>query len=372
MAKLDLTKLYKDQISFTEWFEKAGHADVEAIRLEDNFKRDRLAVLNEIIGLPFDKSHRFAATVLVERPPDFEKFLENHGHELCALRLIPLDPLLPKLRMRGHTIRDVLEKWFPEQNIDPTKYVAEIVPHSDNQLWSTIFIVNEHGIFGEIVSGAHSQLTQGFYEESRPIAFAYDYLSWDYSEPNSGAQEHMQKLVDLIRVTDESVKRTLREKLKAKFVNDVLSGYFETTSSNEFGIHFIDYNRVLGEMFKNFSIKVSDKKIAGVLKGQVGSPGKASGRARIVAVHEVATAQFDAGDILACEMTTPAYIPLMKKAGAIVTEFGGILSHAAIVAREFGIPCVVGVKNLTEIVGSNEVLEVDADNGLVKVIDHAG
>ena len=89
-------------------------------------------------------------------------------------------------------------------------------------------------------------------------------------------------------------------------------------------------------------------------------------------MHEVATAQFDAGDILACEMTTPAYIPLMKKAGAIVTEFGGILSHAAIVAREFGIPCVVGVKNLTEIVGSNEVLEVDADNGLVKVIDHAG
>ena len=65
-------------------------------------------------------------------------------------------------------------------------------------------------------------------------------------------------------------------------------------------------------------------------------------------------------------MTTPEFMPIMKKAAAIVTEQGGITSHAAIVARELGKPCVIGTKIATSALRDGEVVEVDANNGIVR------
>ena len=85
---MDLPALYKNQISLTEWFEKSDHRLTEDMRLEDNLKRERLKVLNEIIGLPYDKPVQFPASALVEETDSFKKFIEENGHRLCALRLI--------------------------------------------------------------------------------------------------------------------------------------------------------------------------------------------------------------------------------------------------------------------------------------------
>ena len=65
-------------------------------------------------------------------------------------------------------------------------------------------------------------------------------------------------------------------------------------------------------------------------------------------------------------MTTPEYLPAMEKAAAIVTDEGGINSHAAILSREFGIPCIVGTKIATKIIKENELIEVNANHGVVK------
>ncbi|HEX5448000.1 MAG TPA: PEP-utilizing enzyme, partial [Candidatus Saccharimonadales bacterium] len=64
-------------------------------------------------------------------------------------------------------------------------------------------------------------------------------------------------------------------------------------------------------------------------------------------------------------VTTPDYVPLMKKASAIVTDQGGILSHAAIVARELGVPCIVGTADATKVLKNGQKVLVDADNGVV-------
>ncbi len=74
------------------------------------------------------------------------------------------------------------------------------------------------------------------------------------------------------------------------------------------------------------------------------------------------------GEILVCEMTTPDYIVHIKNAAAIVTDKGGILCHAAIVAREFHIPCIVGTNNATSLLKEGDVVEIDADKGIVKLI----
>lgn len=99
--------------------------------------------------------------------------------------------------------------------------------------------------------------------------------------------------------------------------------------------------------------------------GKPASPGKVTGKARICPSasdsHIV-----EEGDILVCSMTTPDYVPAMKKAGAIVTDEGGLLCHAAIISRELGKPCVIATKIATKALKDGDLVEVDADNGIVR------
>ncbi|EKE15490.1 MAG: hypothetical protein ACD_11C00157G0001 [uncultured bacterium] len=74
------------------------------------------------------------------------------------------------------------------------------------------------------------------------------------------------------------------------------------------------------------------------------------------------------GDILVASMTRPEFMPAMKKAAAIITDEGGITCHAAIVARELGIPAVIGTKIATKILKDGMLVEVRANHGLVKII----
>ncbi len=74
-----------------------------------------------------------------------------------------------------------------------------------------------------------------------------------------------------------------------------------------------------------------------------------------------------AGKILVAIQTTPHYIPYMKKAKAIITDEGGLTCHAAIVAREFKIPCIVGTKTATQILKDNDSVEIDTSKGIIKI-----
>lgn len=367
----EIKDFYKRQISFTEWFEAVAHPNTVAMRLEDNEKRERLRVLNEIIGLPFDRPEQFEATDISERTPAFEKFLKERGDELWALRLIPKEAELPKLRLRGLRPAELIE-WFKEQDIEPVKYRADFVPHPGKLLWSTTFVLNSTGMYGEIIQGSHSQLTQGFHEEGTPITFAFDFSNraWKFSEINAEAKTECGRILESLKVDDVSKQDLLREKLDVTFANDYICGYLETVTSEAYGLWFIDYNRVLGAMYKDFSIKPQTglNAAARVLKGQTGNPGKAAGLAEIVFTDRLSEASIREGEILVCDMTTPEHISLMKSAGAIVTDLGGILSHAAIVARELKKPCIVGTGNATVIIKKGDELEVDADKGLVTIL----
>ncbi|MBI2146936.1 hypothetical protein HYU19_00485 [Candidatus Woesearchaeota archaeon] len=363
---MSLSALYSTQISFTEWFERIGHSKTEAMRQEDNAKRDRLQRLQEIIGLPFDKPTSFLATELDKNDPSFSAFLQEHGQELCALRLMPFDASLPKLRMRGLTVHDVVETWYPRQGIDPSKYKADFVPHAEDTRWSTIFVVNKHGIFGEIIRGGHHHLTQGFYDSDKPILFSFDFREWRTDPLSKEAEAHLREVIEKLRVIEETKKAAIKNEFGASFFNDYLSGYFETTWNEGHGVWFIDYNRILGEMYSDVVPKLPPRSKNVELRGQVGNKGNVSGIARIITKENLSTAIVNDGDILICEMTTPDFVPLMKKAGAIVTDKGGILTHAAIVARELGKPCVVGVGRAVAAIQEGEMVEVDAMTGVVR------
>ncbi len=105
-------------------------------------------------------------------------------------------------------------------------------------------------------------------------------------------------------------------------------------------------------------------KAAVLLSGTPASPGIASGPVKIVAdpseIDKVLS-----GDVLVAEMTTPDFVPAMKRAAAIVTDRGGRTAHAAIVSRELGIPCIVGSEKATATLKNGQIITVDGANGKV-------
>ncbi len=105
----------------------------------------------------------------------------------------------------------------------------------------------------------------------------------------------------------------------------------------------------------------------GVLRGNAGSPGVVRGRARVIRSLDQA-AKLLPGDILVAETTAPPWTPLFATAAAVVTDAGGVLSHCAVVAREYGIPAVVGASRATEMIQDGQLIEVNGDQGLVHVV----
>ena len=103
------------------------------------------------------------------------------------------------------------------------------------------------------------------------------------------------------------------------------------------------------------------------IKGQPACLGKATGRARIIKnIREFG--KIKQGDVLITPMTTPDYVLVMKKVAAIVTDEGGVTCHAAIVSREFNIPCIVGTSNATKVFNDGDLVEVDANTGIAKIV----
>jgi len=109
----------------------------------------------------------------------------------------------------------------------------------------------------------------------------------------------------------------------------------------------------------------------GVLQGNPGSPGIVRGQARVLrSLTEAAGLQ--KGEVLVAETTAPPWTPLFATAAAVVTDTGGILSHCAVVAREYGIPAVVGTRTATGTIKDGQTVEVDGDRGTVRILSEDG
>ena len=128
-------------------------------------------------------------------------------------------------------------------------------------------------------------------------------------------------------------------------------------------------NIVTGRKAKLFLDKISKVKIYGIkeITGFAASLGKVTGRVKIVMSSKYIS-KVKKGDILVAPMTRPEHLAGMKKAVAIVTDDGGITCHAAIIARELRIPCIIGTRIATKILKDGDLVEVDANKGLIKII----
>ncbi len=126
----------------------------------------------------------------------------------------------------------------------------------------------------------------------------------------------------------------------------------------------------LHNILRDNNLKLEQKDVSKLseVTGSVAQHGQARGRVIIIS-SKSQLKHVKEGDILITEMTSPDYVPIMGKVAAIVTDEGGITSHAAIISRELSIPCIVGTQFATKIFRDGDLVEVDAEKGVVKKVE---
>jgi phosphoenolpyruvate synthase/pyruvate phosphate dikinase len=164
---------------------------------------------------------------------------------------------------------------------------------------------------------------------------------------------------------DEFIKLLKSQKLpKIEILEDRWKGsiFLPTKKSDEL------WNCLTGKDFIYWKKELLGE--TGEIKGAVAYPGKVQGLVKKhLSTHK--TSKISSGSVVVSGMTNPQMVPYLKNAIAIVTDEGGITCHAAIISRELKIPCIVGTKIATQVLNDGDLVEVDANKGIVKIIKKA-
>ncbi|PIN86574.1 hypothetical protein COV19_03560 [Candidatus Woesearchaeota archaeon CG10_big_fil_rev_8_21_14_0_10_44_13] len=123
----------------------------------------------------------------------------------------------------------------------------------------------------------------------------------------------------------------------------------------------------IDNIIKKLGIEIKKETKKDIIHGVIANKGKVTGTAKIVKGNND-LGKIQKGDIIIGVTTHPNYIAAMDKAAAFVTDEGGLTSHAAIVAREMGKPCIIGTRIGTKSLKDGDIIEVDADNGMVRLV----
>jgi len=181
--------------------------------------------------------------------------------------------------------------------------------------------------------------------------FKISYKDWVYLTSN--------EIIEILRGGKLPIKEVERRKKGFVFLtkNNVSKIY---TGKRSEEIH-----KKLELISKNIDPKTKE------LMGQSAMSGKTTGKVCVI-LEGKDSYKLKSGDILVCSMTSPDYISAMKKSAGIITDEGGLLSHAAIISRELSKPCIIGTKIATKVLKDGDLVEVDANKGVVKIVKRNG
>jgi phosphohistidine swiveling domain-containing protein len=270
--------------------------------------------------------------------------------------------------------------WFPYECVGPSIWDEESVTKK------IILSLNEdHSITEKNAINEHRacikkhSLSKDVQDDFKIVRFSL-MLQDDRKQYNSHACYYYNHLIlgelskklglslALTRYIDaDALKEYIRDKniSKLKRVLEERSRIFCTAREQWTGKHRYIQGEEAKKFLKDKKIMLEEDQELSELKGQSVYPGIVSGKAKIVRLSGEVE-KLEPGSVLITGMTTPDYLPLIKQSIAIVTDEGGLLCHAAIVARELKKPCVIGTKLATKAIKDGDVIEVDADNGIVR------
>lgn len=183
------------------------------------------------------------------------------------------------------------------------------------------------------------------------------------------SKQHAIDETDLWQYTQQEIRNVPKSKPSENTLKKRQGSYFVSATTDKTTYTFYpEADELISRFF-------SAEKVKQEIKGIVANRGIVTGPVKIITygyndfdtLHQKIAAMNE-GDVLVAETTSPELVVACHKAAAIVTNQGGLLSHAAIISRELGIPCIVGTGDATELLHDGETVEVDADSGIVRKI----
>lgn len=356
MRKSNDQKSYCKSTSLQAWSKLTEKYFNRKLRVEDRKDREHIYTLMRDIGLPCEDFLAF------KRPEKLKK--ENFCHAIKKLGSPYWISATPKIgvtdlnRLSKLRIQSIEEGWNFIKTLPRQKdYKIILMQYADNPNFKGSVLVSGklNGVADFVLGDRHVQLIEGL-TATDPMLFNHD---------------------EIIRYSTLIAKRFQKEIWS--YISKH-SGHFEfqygKINSKRY-LSFFDYNdepayEDIDKLHKdlvNYYRLSTQKNIKYVVRGLPTSLGKASGICRVILSSEFKeSANFKEGSILVTDATNPTMTPFMGKAAAIITDLGGVTSHAAIVCRELKIPCISGTINATTKIKNGDKVVIDAYKGIVQKI----
>ncbi|MFH1089841.1 MAG: PEP-utilizing enzyme [Candidatus Uhrbacteria bacterium] len=190
-----------------------------------------------------------------------------------------------------------------------------------------------------------------------------------YTETENYMRYFVDKLSAKLQIKPELILAMSRRQLQDYFSSGNLPSEDLLNEQYENAVLYLKNGEE--ELISGNKVKEIENNLLGFdskqLKGQTAFAGKVTGKVRKVFDPKSETV-FEEGEILVTGMTRPEYVPLIKKSAGFITDAGGILSHAAISARELQKPCIIGTEVATKVLHDGDLIELDASNGIIKIL----
>ena len=332
------SEVYRERVAFYQMIKKIKKVYIRKNDLFTQFYSKVRIYYPRIAGLISDHAKRYGwLSVLVNNPPVTEEDVWKEAAEKAKSK-ISLE--LEVKRLGDNFDQNIIKKKI--KLLDELKSDAAAI-----SLIKTLERTSYIRTQDNAVMSHSAYLTIPLYEEiSKRLGISY------YGLKELTPWEVLDALNDSI-----NLKNLIKSRRK-------LSGYV-VYDENRYSVDGKDakvLKKIIDASTSSLSIIMPD-----VLTGVPASLGIARGIVKILLSSNEAKL-FNSGEVLVAPATSADFVPTMRKAKAIITQMGGLTSHAAVVAREFGIPCIVGVNNATSVLRTGDLVEVNANKGTIKII----
>ncbi len=347
-----------------ENLEKVGCKDSKEIEVlmscpfQSFSNRERIDVLKTAIAVSCDEKARAS---IVEK--DFESFKKTSVYSKVVslveeYKWIPFGHVGPDLLDEKYYFEKIGEFLIFEDNLkEELRKAEEFYPNVRKEQEA---ILEKYGVDEETCRFLEDLWLLIIMQDERKELVGKTHIYW--------TNNLMSKVGKIFGLVPHEAAGLYPDDVENALLNWVVNlGVRGTEKENEKEISINElkgYTSYFGEDAQEFlDIIISEEKDV-ELKGMAACMGVVRGRVKVLRDANDGEKMED-GDILVTTMTTPDFLPWMEKAGAIVTDEGGVTCHAAIVSREFGTPCIVGTDRATEVLKDGDFVEVNADEGKV-------
>lgn len=263
---------------------------------------------------------------------------------------------------------------FPRYKLKLKEALEKLIKEVDDKNYSCDSFKKFLGVYRQYVGFRVLTRILGYKEDlSKDFLKKVGQIRMDYKNEWTKAREVLDNIWSKIarhyKVPEESIKSlTLKEFLNGLSISKFDPRVLERNRKKIVLYRDKHSERILvgGKAEKFIESTLGKTKIekTDIMRGQVACLGSVRGTVKVILEpEEIKTKQ---KFILVTSMTTPAFVPILKHARAIITDEGGLTCHAAIISRELKIPCVIGTKTATKVLKDGDLVEVDANKGIVR------